>query len=177
MDAEASKQLAELGVLPLDENARAQLTAQGLDCAQLERDIADAARQEVEACKVPDHIAEQAVIPADLKDEFDVEVEEQQCSNLSALLQSLGDLDAFSGAHAGARSALEALPALLEVYCSLFPKVRWRAERSERLEAASDALAALLSADNERYLHDELHQGEEIPELSAAVDALRIVLT
>jgi len=118
-------------------------------------------------------IEEQAEIPRHLMEEFDVEVEEQQCENLRALLCSL---DGVTGIHSSVKSALRDLPRMLEKYKYCIKEPGWCAKRQQELECSSDALACLLAADNERYFLQELPRGEQVPELSAAVDALSAVL-
>merc|ERR1711974_20622 len=95
----------------------------------------------------------------------DVEVELQQCENLNALLRSLDALSTSEVVHSATRQALADLPSLLEAYTAGIKEPRWCAERPQELEDASEALLALLSADDERCLEEQLPLGEEVLEL------------
>lgn len=174
--AEVRRQLEVMGVKPMKEEGREELEALGVDTAEFEKEVLQMRKEEVGEADLPEEIRQAGDIPMHLSDDFDVEVEQQQCEHLDALLKSLAEQGLVSRAHASAREAVLGLPSLLNEYQALVQQPSWRAERPDLLESASNAIAFLLAADNDRDLQDELPLGEEVLELLAAVVALRAVL-
>merc|ERR1712070_989495 len=110
--------------------------------------------EEVGVGDLPEGVSQAADLPPQFAEEFDVEVEEQQCEHLEAFLRSIADQGTAARAHASVQDAIRDLPSLLEQYRPSIQNQTWRAQRPELLEAASEAIAALLAADNDRELEE-----------------------
>lgn len=113
---------------------------------------------------------EENFMSADVVDEFDADIEEQQCDNLMDLLQRL------SGVGESGVAAVADLPVLLGAYRQRVQDAAWCAQRSHVLESASNTIYELLTADSERELAEEIECGRTISELTKTIAALKLAL-